>query len=70
MSDEFSGGNILMPLVIIKSSLGPVKSHTMFNQGNVKKNDTKGKSQDTCQELTVTSGHIKVLFFLRHLKDS
>ena len=70
LSDEFSGGNILMPLVIIKSSLGPVKSHNMFNQGNVQKNDTKAKSQDICQELTVTRGHTKVLFFLRHLKDS
>ena len=70
LSDEFSGGNILMPLVIIKSSLGLVKSHNMFNQGNVQKNDTKGKSQDICQELTVTRGHTKVLFFLRHVKDS
>ena len=59
-----------MPLVIVKSFLVPVKCYNKFNQGNVQKIDTEGKNQDSCQEVTVTSGHTKVYFFLRHLKDS
>ena len=61
-SSEFLGGNILMPLAIIKPSLVPVKSYNKFNQGNFQKTDTEGKSQDICQELTVTCGHTKLFF--------
>ena len=57
LSNEFLGFNILMPLVVIKSSLTPVKSYIKFNQGSVQKIDTENKSQDIYQKLTVTSGH-------------
>ena len=57
LSNKFLGFNILMPLVIIKSSLLPIKSYIKFNQGSVQKLDTEDKSQDIYQELTVTSGH-------------
>ena len=30
-----------------------------FNHGNFQNNDAGGKSQDVCQELTVTTGHIQ-----------
>ena len=56
-----------MPLAIIMPSLVPVKSYNKFR--HFQKTDSKGKSQDICQELTVTSGHTKV-FFLRYLEDS
>lgn len=56
-----------MPLVIIKSSLLPVKSYIKFNQGSVQKLDTEDKNQDIYQELTVTSGH---QIFWRYLQDS
>ena len=43
----------------------------IYNNCSLKKQfGIKTKSQDICQELTVTRGHTKVLFFLRHLKDS
>ena len=35
----------------------------MFNQGNFQKADVRGKSQDLCQEITVTTGHTKVFIF-------
>ena len=35
-----------MPLVVIKSSLTPVKSYIKFNQGSVQKIATENKSQD------------------------
>ena len=47
-------------------SLVPVKSHNKFKEENFQKTDTEGKSQDICQELTVTSGYSKV-FFLRYM---
>ena len=46
-----------MPLVIMKSSLVPVKSYNKFNQRKCSKIDTEDKSQDICQELTATSSH-------------
>ena len=67
LSNEFLGFNILIPLVIIKSSLLPVKSYIKFNQGSVQKLDTEDKNQDIYQELTVTSGH---QIFWRYLQDS
>ena len=33
-----------------------------FNQGNFQKTNAGSKSQDICQELTVTSGHAKAYF--------
>ena len=57
LSNEFLGRNILMPLVIMKSSLVPVKSYNKFNQRKCSKTDTEDKSQDICQELTATSSH-------------
>ena len=50
-------------------SLVPVKSHNKFKEENFQKTDTEGKSQDICQELTVTSGYSKV-FFLRYMHYS
>ena len=56
-----------MPLAIIKPSLVPVKSYNKFH--HFQKIDSQGKSQDICQELTVTGGYTKV-FFLRYFEDS
>ena len=42
-----------MSLAIIKLSLVPVISYNKFN--NFQKTDSECKSQDICQELTVTS---------------
>ena len=71
LSNEFLGGNILMPLVIIYSYLVPVKIYNKFNQGNVQKINTEDKIQDICPELTATSGHqFFSFFFLRNLQDS
>ena len=42
-----------MSLAIIKSSLVPVISYNNFN--HFQKTDSECKSQDICQELTVTS---------------
>ena len=33
--------------------------HNKFNHGNFQKTDAGCKSEDTCQELTVTTGHTK-----------
>ena len=38
LSNEFLGSDILMPPVIIKPSLMPVKSYNKFNQGHFQKN--------------------------------
>ena len=51
--NKFLGGNILMFLAIIKSSLVPVISYNKFK--HFQKTDSECKSQDICQELTVTS---------------
>ena len=57
-----------MPLAIMKPSLVPVVSYNKFNQ--FQKTDSECKSQDICQELTVTSEVILKYFFLRYLEDS
>ena len=49
-----------MTPAMVKPSLVPVKSYNKFNQGKFQKNDIGGKSQDICQERTVTSGHTKM----------
>ena len=66
LNNEFLDGNISMTLAIVKPSLVPVKSYNKFNQGKFQKNDIGGKSQDICQERTVTSGHTKIKDSWKH----
>ena len=49
-----------MPLAIIKPFLVSAKSYNKFN--HFQRTGNKGKSQDICQEPTVTSGHTKLFF--------
>ena len=57
-----------MPLAIITSSLVPVISYNKFN--HFQKIESECKSQNICQELTVTSEVKLKYFFLRYLEDS
>ena len=57
-----------MSLAIIKLPLVSVISYNKFN--NFQKTDSECKSQDNCQELTVTSEVILKYFFLRYLENS
>ena len=50
-----------MPLAIIKPSVVPVLSHNKYD--HFQKTDSECKSQDICQELTVTSEVILKYFF-------
>ena len=72
LGNEFLGGDIwTLPAILSHVRCQWKVCCNKLKQGNFKKTDVGGESQDICQELKVTSGHTKSFFskiFGRFLK--
>ena len=60
LSNELLGGNIWTPPLILSRVRCQWKvCYNKLKRGDFQKTDGWGESQDICQELAITSGHIK-----------